>query len=140
MADTQCVTITENRDAVRPRHSEATSARILPSAGSGRSNSNPLSRRTCEGQPEPRAGSLSPSAPRRFINASQVAKRLSVSERTVRLWAELGELPGFKIGPADKLWRFDPEDIDTYLQNRRDGTRLGPAAPCGKTMPKFSAT
>lgn len=56
--------------------------------------------------------------PRRLLTVGNVAKRLSVSERTIRYWAELGELPGFKIGPGNKLWRFDPGAIENYLKGR----------------------
>lgn len=46
----------------------------------------------------------------------QVAKYLSVNERTVYRMAERGELPGFKVGNA---WRFRREDIDGWIEQQQ---------------------
>jgi excisionase family DNA binding protein len=50
-----------------------------------------------------------------LLNTQQVAKRLCVSTRTVCLWAECGQLPGFKVG---RQWRFRRSAIDTWLSDR----------------------
>ncbi len=54
--------------------------------------------------------------PRRLLSVHNVALRLNLAERTVRLWCEQGRLPGFKLGT---VWRFDPEDIDAHVRSRR---------------------
>jgi excisionase family DNA binding protein len=131
VTDTRRDTIAKKRDAVGRPQSEASSITPLPTPGSAHPNANPTGG-NCQEEPKHRVGSVSPLPPRRFIAPSHVAKRLSVSERTVRYWAELGDLPGFKLGPTGKLWRFDPEDIDTYLEKRRPATRpalTNPSAP-----------
>jgi excisionase family DNA binding protein len=46
----------------------------------------------------------------RVLSVHTVAVRLGVSDRTVRLWAERGWLPGFKDGP--KIWRFRETDVE----------------------------
>ena len=61
------------------------------------------------------------SATENLLRVHHVAARLGVSCRTVRLWAEVGELPGFKVGRG-KLWRFRKADIEEYLAARKEGT------------------
>jgi excisionase family DNA binding protein len=56
----------------------------------------------------------------RLLHAHHVAAMLNVSRRTIRLWAEIGELPAFKIGRG-KLWRFRERDIADYLKNKKEG-------------------
>jgi excisionase family DNA binding protein len=56
----------------------------------------------------------------RVLSVHPVAVRFGVSDRTVRLWAKKGRLPGFKDGP--KIWRFRVTDVETVrarLMNRR---------------------
>jgi excisionase family DNA binding protein len=53
----------------------------------------------------------------RLLDARQVARRLAVSDRTVRNFARSGELPAVKIGP--KLWRFREGDVAEYVNSRR---------------------
>jgi excisionase family DNA binding protein len=58
----------------------------------------------------------------RVLSVHTVAVRFGVSDRTVRLWAEKGWLPGFKDGP--KIWRFRATDVEAVrrrLMNRRRG-------------------
>jgi excisionase family DNA binding protein len=45
-----------------------------------------------------------------------LAKRLKVSERTVRNWVSSGQLPSYKIGSSR---RFDPADVDAFLSGFR---------------------
>jgi excisionase family DNA binding protein len=61
---------------------------------------------------DPGAGRREP-AP--FLNSAQVANWLGISQRTVCLWAELDEIPGFKLGHQ---WRFREDDIRGWLQSR----------------------
>lgn len=46
----------------------------------------------------------------RILSVHTVAVRCGVSDRTVRLWAAKGRLPGFKDGP--KIWRFRATDVE----------------------------
>ena len=43
------------------------------------------------------------------LHVHQVALRLGVSERTVRWWAQTGQLPASRLGV--KLWAFDQHDV-----------------------------
>jgi len=58
----------------------------------------------------------------RVLSVHTVAVRCGVSDRTVRLWAEKGRLPGFKDGP--KIWRFRATDVEAVrarlMTRRRD--------------------
>jgi excisionase family DNA binding protein len=47
----------------------------------------------------------------RVLSVHTVAIRFGVSDRTIRLWAAQGRLPGFKDGP--KIWRFRASDVET---------------------------
>jgi excisionase family DNA binding protein len=49
-----------------------------------------------------------------LLNSAQVSEWLGISPRTVCLWAELNELPGFKLGHH---WRFRENDIRSWLQS-----------------------
>jgi excisionase family DNA binding protein len=46
----------------------------------------------------------------RILSVHSAAIRLGVADRTVRLWARQGRLPGFKDGP--KIWRFRETDVE----------------------------
>jgi excisionase family DNA binding protein len=65
-----------------------------------------------------RAASLNRSKPPGpdWYTPETLAKRLKVSERTVRNWVRRGELPSYKIGSSR---RFDPVDVDAFLANFR---------------------
>jgi excisionase family DNA binding protein len=59
----------------------------------------------------------------RILSVHTVAIRFGVSDRTVRLWAQKGRLPGFKDGP--KIWRFRASDVEAArarLATRRGNT------------------
>lgn len=51
----------------------------------------------------------------RYLSTAAVANRLSISPRTVRLWAEVGELPALKFG---RQWRFDETILLKWLSTR----------------------
>jgi len=63
----------------------------------------------------------------RPVFTNTVAKRLGVPVRTVRHWAQVGKLRGFKDSHTPKLWRFYPTEIDrfssTWQGQGGDGTR-----------------
>ena len=53
---------------------------------------------------------------RRILRANNVARRLGVSERTVRWYAETGQIPAFKIGR--KIWFFHELDVEDFRHRR----------------------
>jgi excisionase family DNA binding protein len=50
-----------------------------------------------------------------LMTTSDLAEWLGVSARTICLWAELNEIPAFKIG---RQWRFREPEIRSWLQRR----------------------
>ena len=62
---------------------------------------------------------------RRLLATAAVASRLGISSRTIRLWAECGEMPAVKVG---KQWRFDEGALEHWLLARAaslSGSRSG---------------
>ncbi len=55
----------------------------------------------------------------RLIHVRHVARRLAVSERTIRNLARTGHLPAIRVGV--KLWRFRERDIAAYLARQSPG-------------------
>lgn len=55
-------------------------------------------------------------AQRRLIDIAGLAERLGVSERFVRRLIAERRVPFFKVG---KFIRFDSNDIDLWIENRR---------------------
>jgi excisionase family DNA binding protein len=55
-----------------------------------------------------------------FYTVKTLAKRLAVSERTIRNWVDRGELISYDLGDVR---RFDPADVDSFLAARRDTRR-----------------
>ena len=53
---------------------------------------------------------------REFLNIKQVQATLGISQRTVFRYIQSGDLKGFKLG---KEWKFEPSDIDDFIQRRR---------------------
>ena len=51
-----------------------------------------------------------------LLSSSAVAEILGLKERTVRYQADVGLLPGFKVG---KLWTFYRTEIDDWLLQQR---------------------
>lgn len=63
-----------------------------------------------------------------LIGSKRMAVLLDVSPDTVRRLAESGEIPAVRIG---RFWRFDSDDVLTYLKSRterRDPWARTPAA------------
>ena len=54
------------------------------------------------------------------MTTAQVAQFLAVSQRTIRVWAESGELPGIKAG---RQWRFRREVVHNWLKSREQKTQ-----------------
>ncbi len=55
---------------------------------------------------------LIPVAGPRLLTTATVARSLSVVPRTVRLWAECGEIPAIKVG---RQWRFDRSALGRWM-------------------------
>ena len=55
---------------------------------------------------------------RDVLTLEEVANWLQVSPRTLRQWAEAGEVPACRIG---KLWRFRRKDIEECLRGQAEG-------------------
>ncbi len=51
-----------------------------------------------------------------LLNVKQAQEILRISERTVFRLIKDGELKGFKVG---REWRFEPSDIDAYIERQR---------------------
>jgi len=63
-----------------------------------------------------------------LLKTSQVAWLLAVSRRSIRLWAESGQLRGIKVG---RQWRFRSEAVQKLLAAREPGRPeiYSPSAP-----------
>ncbi len=51
-----------------------------------------------------------------LLTPEDVAQMLGVARKTVVVWARLGQIPCVRVG---RLVRFDPAEIDRWLDNRR---------------------
>ena len=56
---------------------------------------------------------------RPFYTTRSLARRLSLSERTVRDLIRRGDIPSYKVAGAR---RIDPADVDAWLAERRQGS------------------
>lgn len=66
------------------------------------------------GLPSGRGGEPQERAPREaLLTVTDLSRWLSVPARTLRFWAEIGELPGIKVG---RQWRFPKEAIREWLR------------------------
>lgn len=52
-----------------------------------------------------------------FFTERTLAAYLAVSDRTIRNWIRLGDLPSYKLGAAR---RIDPADVEHFLARHRD--------------------
>lgn len=55
---------------------------------------------------------------RPFYTVASLAKKLAISERTIRDMLNRDEMPWYRIGPQR---RIDPADVDRWLAERRHG-------------------
>ena len=51
-----------------------------------------------------------------LLSVEQIAKRLNVSEITVRRWLLRGQLTGYRFSGE---WRVEPADLEAFLQEKR---------------------
>ncbi len=54
---------------------------------------------------------------RDILTLEEVANWLQVAPRTMRQWAEVGEIPACRVG---KLWRFRRKDIEEWLRGQAE--------------------
>jgi len=54
---------------------------------------------------------------RGLFTTEDVSGVLGIAPRTVRQWADAGQLPGFKMG---RQWRFRPGQIGEWLRRRSE--------------------
>lgn len=52
-----------------------------------------------------------------FYSVAALAKKLAISERTVRDMLNRGEIPCYRIGPQR---RIDPADVRRWLDSKRE--------------------
>ena len=62
----------------------------------------------------------------RLLTVQDVAERLQVAERTVRLWMREGRIRGKNLG-GRAGWRIRPEDLDAFIDNL-EGNETGKIA------------
>lgn len=65
-----------------------------------------------------------------LIDAEQLSQFLGVKEGTIYDWVRRGKIPYVRL---ERLVRFDPDEINTWLQERK-------VFPGGKSPQKFLAT
>ena len=53
---------------------------------------------------------------KQYLDIAVLAERLRVKRSTVYAWAEQGKIPHLKLG---RLLRFDPDEIEVWLQTHR---------------------
>jgi excisionase family DNA binding protein len=53
-----------------------------------------------------------------IMTLPQLARYLSMAERTIYLWAQQGRIPAFKLGTS---WRFRKSEIDAWMATQRTG-------------------
>lgn len=53
---------------------------------------------------------------KQYFDIATLAERLQVKRSTLYAWAEQGNIPHLKLG---RLLRFDPDEIEAWLQDHR---------------------
>jgi excisionase family DNA binding protein len=56
----------------------------------------------------------------------QIAAAIGMSVKRVQELARNGSLPGFKLG---KTWRFDPDEVRTWVKRNGGSKKVNAAAP-----------
>jgi excisionase family DNA binding protein len=69
----------------------------------------------------------------RYLSTAIIAGRLGVTPRSIRLWAECGEIPAIKIG---RQWRFEQRAFEEWLAIRHQSTRSRLFRPSGTRLEK----
>jgi excisionase family DNA binding protein len=63
---------------------------------------------------------------KQYLDIAALAERLRIKRSTLYAWAEQGTIPHVKLG---RLLRFDPDEIEAWLQNHRREGIPQPASP-----------
>jgi excisionase family DNA binding protein len=63
---------------------------------------------------------------KQYLDIAALAERLGIKRSTLYAWAEQGMIPHVKLG---RLLRFDPEEIEAWLQDHRREGITEPASP-----------
>jgi excisionase family DNA binding protein len=66
-------------------------------------------------QPESAGQPFRHSGASRYLSTASIAARLNITTRSIRLWAECGELPAVKFG---RQWRFEQQAFEEWLAVR----------------------
>jgi excisionase family DNA binding protein len=61
-----------------------------------------------------------------YLNIAALAERLWIKRSTLYAWAAQGSIPHFKLG---RLLRFDPDEIEAWLQTKRRDATSGSTPP-----------
>ncbi len=64
---------------------------------------------------ESMAQPIGPGAASRYLSTANIAARLNITTRSVRLWAECGEIPAAELG---RQWRFEQRAFEEWLTAR----------------------
>jgi len=68
-----------------------------------------------------------------MMSSSELARYLSVSERTINQWAAEGKVPASKVVSS---WRFDRGEIDAWLKDNHFGPSYVEGRDGGRTVVK----
>jgi excisionase family DNA binding protein len=63
---------------------------------------------------------------KQYLDIAALAERLGIKRSTLYAWAEQGTIPYLKLG---RLLRFDPDEIEVWLQDHRVEGIPEPASP-----------
>jgi len=63
---------------------------------------------------------------KQYLDIASLAERLRIKRSTLYAWAEQGAIPYLKLG---RLLRFDPDEIEAWLQAHRQEAIPEPASP-----------
>jgi len=58
----------------------------------------------------------------RLINVDELADYLRLEKQTIYNWLHQRKISGIKVGG---VWRFDPKEINAWLNSRRRATSTG---------------
>ena len=63
---------------------------------------------------------------KQYLDIAALAERLRIKRSTLYAWAEQGTIPHLKLG---RLLRFDPDEIEVWLQTHRREPTPEPTSP-----------
>lgn len=58
----------------------------------------------------------------RLIDIDELAEYLKLKKQTIYNWLNQGKISGMKVGG---VWRFDRDDIDTWLRSKKRSSTSG---------------